>query len=51
MRILLDRVIASLDANKAWDDLAARRDAAIERGDSMPVDGPEALARLHADLA
>lgn len=55
MRILLERVIASLDADKArdkaWDDLAARRDAAIERGDSMPVDGAEAIARLRADLA
>lgn len=51
MRILLERVIASLDADKAWDDLAARREAAIERGDSTPVDGPEALARLRADLA
>lgn len=52
---LLDRVIASLDADKArdkaWDDLAAKRDAEIERGDSTPVSGPEAVARLRLDLA
>ena len=52
---LLDRVIASLDADKArdkaWDDLAAKRDAEIERGDSTPVNGPEAVARLRLDLA
>lgn len=52
---LLDRVIASLDADKArdkaWDDLAAKRDAEIERGDSTPVNGAEAVARLRLDLA
>lgn len=34
---LLDRVIANLDADKArdkaWDELAARRDAKIKRGE------------------
>lgn len=52
---LLDRVIASLDADKArdkaWDELAAQRDAEIERGESSPVPGPEVLARLRAELA
>ena len=52
---LLDRVIASLDADKArdkaWDDLAAKRDAEIERGESTEVSGPEAVARLRLDLA
>lgn len=52
---LLDRVIASLDADKArdkaWDQLAAKRDAEIERGESSPVSGPEALARLRTELA
>ena len=52
---LFDRVIASVDADKArdkaWDDLAARRDAEIERGESTPVSGPEAVARLRLDLA
>lgn len=52
---LLDRVIASLDADKerdrAWDELAAQRDAEIERGESSPVSGPEVLARLRAELA
>jgi Putative addiction module component len=52
---LLDRVIASLDSDKArdkaWDELAAQRDAEIERGESSPVSGPEVLARLRAELA
>jgi hypothetical protein len=51
---LLDRIIASLDADKArdeaWDRLAAQRDEEIERGQSTPVPGPEALARLRAEL-
>ena len=38
------------DRDKAWDDLAASRDAEIERGDSAPVSGPEALGRLRRDL-
>ena len=52
---LLDRVIASLDADKArdkaWDNLAAKRDAEIERGESTPVSGPEVVARLRAELS
>jgi hypothetical protein len=52
---LLDRVIASLVADKArdraWDELAAQRDAEIERGEFSPVSGPEVLARLRAELA
>lgn len=51
---LLDRVIASLDADKArdraWDELAAKRDAEIERGESSQQSGPEVLARLRAEL-
>lgn len=49
---LLDRVIASLDADSArdaaWDALAARRDAEIESG--AAVSGPEVVARLRAEL-
>jgi hypothetical protein len=52
---LLDRVVVSLDADKArdkaWDELAAKRDAEIERGESAAVPGPKALARLRAELA
>ena len=52
---LLDRVIASLDADKdrdkAWDNLAAKRDTEIERGESTPVSGPEVIARLRAELS
>ena len=52
---LLDRVIASLDADKArdkaWDNLAAKRDSEIERGESTPVSGPEVVARLRAELS
>ena len=52
---LLDRVVASLDADKArdkaWDELAARRDVEIEGGESSPVSGPEVLSRLRSELA
>ena len=52
---LFDRVIASLDADKArdkaWDKLAAQRDAEIDSGESSPVSGPEVLARRRAELA
>ena len=52
---LLDRVIASLDADKArdkaWDNLAAKRDLEIERGESTPVSGPEVVARLRVELS
>ena len=51
---LLDRVVASLDADRArdraWDQLAAQRDAEIESGVSTAVAGPEVLARLRAEL-
>ena len=51
---LLDRVVASLDADRArdraWDELAARRDAEIESGASAAIAGPEVLARLRAEL-
>ena len=51
---LLDRVVASLDADRkrdeAWDALAARRDAEIESGESAMVSGLEVVARLHAEL-
>jgi hypothetical protein len=51
---LLDRVVASLDADRkrdeAWDALAASRDAEIESGESAVVSGSEVLARLRAEL-
>ena len=51
---LLDRVVASLDADKArdeaWERLAAERDAELESGASSPVSGPEDIARLRAEL-
>ena len=51
---LLDRVVASLDADRkrdeAWDALAARRDAEIESGQNTLLPGPEVLARLRAEL-
>jgi hypothetical protein len=51
---LLDRVVASLDTDRArdaaWDALAARRDAEIESGAAVVVSGPEAVARLRAEL-
>ena len=51
---LLDRVVASLDADtardEAWDRLAAERDTEIESGASTPVNGKEAIAKLRAEL-
>lgn len=51
---LLDRLIESLDDEKAldeaWDKEAARRDAEIESGTSIPVDGKEVIARLRAQV-
>ena len=51
---LLDRLIASLDADKefdeAWDRDAARRDAEIEDGTSIAVPGKEVVERLRAQI-
>ncbi len=51
---LLDRVVASLDADKAldaaWDEEAARRDAEVDNGTSAPILGRDVLARLRAEL-
>jgi hypothetical protein len=51
---LLDRLIESLDneqaLDEAWDKEAARRDAEIEDGTSVPVDGKEVVARLRAQI-
>lgn len=51
---LLDRVIASLDADRErdarWNALAARRDAEADSDASLLVSGPEALARIRAAL-
>ena len=51
---LLDRVVASLDADRArdraWDELAARRDAEIESGASSAIEGPAVVARLRSEL-
>ena len=50
---LLDRVVASLDADAArdaaWDALAARRDAEIERDPSALLKLDEVLAALRAE--
>ena len=51
---LLDRVVASLDADRARDEacdqLGAARDAEIESGASAPVPGPEAVERIRSEL-
>ena len=51
---LLDRLIESLDGERTldelWDQEAARRDAGIEDGSSIPVDGKEVVARLRAEI-
>jgi len=50
---LLDRVVASLDADAArdaaWDALAARRDDEIERDPSALLQLDEVLAALRAE--
>lgn len=51
---LLDRVVASLDADaardRAWDALAARRDAEVASGAATDVPGADAVARLRTEL-
>lgn len=51
---LLDRIVASLDSDKArdeaWDALAARRNAEMESGAVTPLDGAELIARLRSEL-
>ena len=51
---LLDRLIESLDGERTldelWDQEAARRDAEIEDGSSISVDGKEVVARLRAEI-
>ena len=51
---LLDRVVASLDADAArdaaWDAVAARREAEIDQDPTLLVPLDEALARLRAEL-
>ena len=52
---VLDRLIASLDADKArddaWNKVAARRDEELASGKVGAIPGPEALARLRAELS
>lgn len=51
---LLDRVVASLDADRArdaaWDTLAAQRDAELESGQAVAIPIEQTLARLRAEL-
>lgn len=51
---LLDRLIASLDADPAWErawaDEADRREAAIEAGTAQWLPAEEVLARLRSGL-
>ena len=52
---LLERLILSLDEDaardRAWDALAARRDAEIESGHIAEADGAQVVARLRAKYA
>ena len=52
---VLDQVILSLDADAEqdakWNAVAARRDAEADADPSNLVLGPEALARVRADVA
>jgi hypothetical protein len=53
-RLLLERLVTSLDAenarDEAWDRVAAARDAEIAGGSSATVSGPEAVARIRSGL-
>jgi hypothetical protein len=50
----LEKLTASLDVDPeveaAWRLEADRREAEIESGESVPISGPEAVARLRARL-
>jgi len=52
---LLERLLSSLEADleaeDAWEAIAAARDAEIESGAVQPVPAEEAIARLRARLA
>ena len=52
---LLDRVVASLDADSArdaaWDGVAAQRETTLATGTDAEAPLDEVLARLKADLA
>lgn len=52
---LLERLIASFepqsDAQKAWMELAQRRQEDVRKGQAAMVPGAEALARVRARLA
>ena len=52
---LLDRLVASLDADpeweEAWEQEADRREALIESGQSQWISGEEVVAKLRADLS
>ena len=52
---LLEQVIDSLDADgerdAKWNALAAQRDTQADADPSILVSGPEALARLRAEIA
>lgn len=51
---VLDRVVASLDADaardEAWEAIAARRDAEAERDPSVLLPLDDVLAKLRAEL-
>lgn len=52
---LLDRLIASLDedaaSEKAWDELAASRDEALDAGTVMPVSLDEVMGLVRRSLS
>ena len=52
---LLERLIASFDpqsrAQKAWMDLALKRQQGVHSGDTEMVPGVDAIARIRARLA
>lgn len=51
---LLDQVVSSLDADRErdarWNALAAQRDAQADADPAVLVSGPDAIARIRAEL-
>ena len=46
--VLLDSMDEDQEVERAWEQIADERDAELESGAVLPVDGPTVLARLRA---
>ena len=46
--VLLDSIDEDEEIEREWEQIADERDAELESGAVMPIDGPTVLARLRA---